>query len=293
VKKHFGLMLGFLLFGCDDPLKTVELVAEPRVLGARVEVAGEPERAAPAPGEDATVTFLLGSPALAQTLGFALAACPAAERRGSRTACAGNTFASVSSADGELASASLDFTVPDDLDPSGRVAILGILCPSGSPGEDGTSCDGPEPGREVTLELELSRDGDVNHNPTLEPAALSFDGAEWPDLPAMDGDCAGQGYVEVPVSSQHAFSVALDENDRDALPHPQELDPTRESLQLSHFVTGGDLSRAFETVAWDSDELSRESSWTAPKTPGLVRFWLVLRDFRGGSDFLERDVCVQ
>jgi hypothetical protein len=26
------------LLGCDDPLKTVELIDEPRVLGARVEV---------------------------------------------------------------------------------------------------------------------------------------------------------------------------------------------------------------------------------------------------------------
>jgi hypothetical protein len=80
VKKRLGFMLGLWLLGCDDPLKTVELVAEPRVLGARVEVEGEPTRAAPAPGESATVTFLLASPAVAQTLGFALMACPAAAR---------------------------------------------------------------------------------------------------------------------------------------------------------------------------------------------------------------------
>jgi hypothetical protein len=64
-------------------------------------------------------------------------------------------------------------------------------------------------------------------------------------------------------------------------------------LQLSHFTTAGDLSRAFESIAWDSAELQRQVSWTAPKAPGLVRFWLVLRDFRGGSAFTERAACVQ
>ena len=87
--------------------------------------------------------------------------------------------------------------------------------------------------------------------------------------------------------------MALDESDRDPVPHPAELDPLRESLQLSHFATAGDLDRAFETVAWDSGELVRRSAWTAPKRAGLVRFWLVLRDFRGGSDFVERAVCVR
>jgi hypothetical protein len=293
VKKQLGLCVAWWLLGCDDPLKTVELVEEPRVLGAHVEVADEPGRAAPAPGESARVTFLLASPSLSQTVGFSLAACAAAPRRSARTECAGDGFAVVSSADGELPGASLDFTVPDDFDPAGRLAVLGTLCPSGSPSEDGKSCDGPELGLPVTLELELSRDGDVNLNPTLEPESLSFDGASWPDVSAVDGDCGGQGYVEVAPSSKHDFEIALSEDDRDRVPHPQSLDPTRESLQLSHFTTGGDLSRAFESVAWDSRELVRRSTWTAPKTPGLVRFWLVLRDLRGGSDFVERDVCVQ
>lgn len=46
-------------------------------------------------------------------------------------------------------------------------------------------------------------------------------------------------------------------------------------------------------IAWNSDQLSRKVSWTAPNQPGLVRFWLVLRDFRGGSAFVERAVCVR
>jgi hypothetical protein len=292
MRNQLGFALGLWLLGCDDPLKTVELIEEPRLLGARTEVMADAGRAAPAPGETATVTFLLASPAVAQTQGFALAACPAVARRGARSECAAEPFAQIVSADGQSDTVSLSFEVPANLDPAGRVAVLGIVCPFGSPRDDGQRCDGVEPGNPLTFELELSRENDVNQNPTLEPASLTFDGQEWPDLPAVEGDCAGQGYVEVEAGSSHAFEVALSENDRDPVPHPQALDPVRESLQLSHFTTGGDLSRAFESIAWDSGELLRRTTWKAPKNAGLIRFWLILRDLRGGGDFVERSVCV-
>jgi hypothetical protein len=292
VKATYAVIMGIALMGCDDPLKSVELIAEPRVLGARVEVLGDPGRAAPAPGESATATFLMASPASPLPLGYALAACPAAPRQGGRSGCAAEPFASVSRDNAEQLP-TLDFEVPSDLDAAGRVLVLGILCPDGSPSADGASCSGADPGTEVTLELDLAREDDVNQNPELEADTLLFDGAAWLDMPGVDGDCAGAGYPEVTVGSTHTLEVALTEDDRDSLPRPSSLDPSRESLQLSHFATAGDLSRAFETIAWDSDELSRQVSWKAPKAAGLVRFWLVLRDFRGGSAFVERAVCVQ
>src|SRR5213075_778337 len=140
-----------------------------------------------------------------------------------------------------------------------------------------------EAGTPVALELELARDGDVNQNPELEPERIAFDADVWPELPAVAGDCAGLGFVEVAAGSKHVISLTLDESDRDPLPRSSKLDPSRESLQLSHFTTAGDLARAFEAIAWDSDALDRHVRWTAPKEPGLVRFWLVLRDFRGGG----------
>jgi hypothetical protein len=289
----WGLLSGGLTLGCDDPLKSVALVVEPRVLGARVEVLGEPARAAPAPGETATVTFLVASPQLEQSLGFAFTVCPAARREGGRSACAAEPFARISSDDGQAAIAGSSFDVPADLDRSGRLALHGIICPDGSPDADGSSCDGADPGTPVTLELELARDGDVNTNPELQPDAIAFDDAPWPEPPAAAGDCTGLGFLEVPVGSKHDIAVQLDESDRDRLPRPSLLDPSRESLQLSHFATAGELARAFETIAWDSEQLARRVSWTAPKQPGLVRFWLVLRDFRGGGAFAERAVCVQ
>lgn len=286
-------LTSLMAFGCDEPLKSVELVAEPRVLGGRVEVADDAARAAPAPGETATASFLLATPELQMPVGFAFAVCSAEPRRGSRPACAAAPFAEIASENGQLATPSITFDVPADLDPSGRLAVLGIICADGSANADSTACDGSDPGTPLALELELARDGDVNSNPELQPDSIAFDADSWPELPAVDGDCAGLGFVEVAASSKHSITVALDESDRDPLPRPSKLDPARESLQLSHFTTAGDLSRAFETIAWDSAELSRQVSWTAPKEPGLARFWLVLRDFRGGGAFTERAVCVQ
>jgi hypothetical protein len=287
-----AVALGVLLLGCDDPLKSVELVAETRVLGARVEVAGEPERAAPAPGESATVTFLTAAPDPEPSFGFALSACPALPRQGGRSSCAGEPFASVSREDGETM-ASLELTVPESLDPTGRVLVRGIICPAGSPIEDGESCDGEDSAVPVTLELELSREGDVNQNPELEPETVRFDGEPWPQMPAVSGDCSGLGYPEVAAGSQHSLEVALSDADRDLLPRASQLDPARESLQLSRFATDGDLSRAFDSIAWDSDELLRSVTWKAPSRVGLVKFWLVLRDLRGGGAFTGRAVCVK
>ncbi len=287
-----GLMC-CVTFGCDEPLKSVELVAEARVLGARIEVADDAARAAPAPGEAATASFLVAAPELQPSLGFALAVCAAASRRGGRPACAASPFAQVFSENGQADTANIAFEVPADLDPSGRLALLGIICPAGSPSSDGSGCNGADQGTPVALEFELAHADDVNQNPELQPESLTFDDDVWPDLPAVVADCVGLGFVEVAVSSQHRIGVALDDSDRDELPRPSELDPSRESLQLSHFATAGDLTRAFEPIAWDSAELNRQVSWTAPQQPGLVRFWLVLRDFRGGSAFVERAVCVQ
>jgi len=292
VKRALIWAMGLALLGCDDPLKTVELVEELRVLGARVEVQGEPGRAAPRPGESARVTMLVAAPELRPSFGFALAACPAAPRNGARAACDAEPFARAASDEGEAGAPVLDFDVPAELDPDGRVLVLGVVCAGDSPAPDGRRCQGG-PGTPVQLELELSRSGDVNSNPELQADSITFDDQVWPEAPLVEGDCSGRGLPEVAPDSTHVVGVALDEGDRDALPRPRELDPARESLQLAHFVSGGDITRAFETIAWNDESLERRVDWKAPREPGLSRLWLVLRDFRGGGAFTERAICVK
>jgi hypothetical protein len=47
-------------------------------------------------------------------------------------------------------------------------------------------------------------------------------------------------------------------------------------------VSAGDITRAFETIAWDSDELNRSVRWKAPDAPGLTRVWSFCEIFAAG-----------
>ena len=73
-----GASVALLLSACNDPLKEVALIHEPRVLAARVEVALEPERASPALGESASVRWLVARQALATVLAGVAIGVPAA-----------------------------------------------------------------------------------------------------------------------------------------------------------------------------------------------------------------------
>src|SRR5262245_55097330 len=83
-----GLASAALTSGCDDPLTRLDLVVSTRSVGARVEVDADPERAAPAPGESATVRFWMASPEPEPVLGWSLAICVAAESRSGAPICA-------------------------------------------------------------------------------------------------------------------------------------------------------------------------------------------------------------
>jgi hypothetical protein len=61
--------------GCGPSFDPASLIASPRVLGARIEVAGAPERASPRPGETADLTWLVTSPEGTPPLHWAFAVC--------------------------------------------------------------------------------------------------------------------------------------------------------------------------------------------------------------------------
>lgn len=270
-----------LLASCSDPLKDVELVVETRVLGAKVEVSGEPGRASPAPGEAATVRWLVVAPEPEPALGWALSVCGAAAEGSGLPACADAPFAEASLLEPAPGEPRLDFTVPAETTAT-SLAVLGTMCPSSAPAAGGGCEDGG--GTAVSFDFALAP-GEVNHHPTIEPEAVSFDGAPW----EAGSDCTL--LPAVAPGSTHALELALDEDDREALVPETSADPDREALQASHFATGGELQRAFTIIQADSDELGVSVEWKAP-AEGVVRFFFVVRDARGGSDWLERAVCV-
>jgi hypothetical protein len=287
-----------LTSACDDPLKRAELVEDLRVLGARVEVEGDPDRAAPGPGESASVRWLVAAPEPDAPVGWALSACVAATVNVGIPRCEGAPFASLTSAAPEAAAPALSFQIPADVDPetSPRVVVLGSICrdavPIGDP-ED-SRCPGRSEGTRVTLEFELARPDDVNRNPHFGEPALELDGAPWPA--SAPASCEGDDVVRVRAGS-HSVRIAVAADARDPVPPAGELDPERESLLLSHFSDRGELEHAFSSIPFDSELTEVSVPWSTPTSvPAegrVVRFWFVLRDLRGGSDFLERAVCVE
>jgi hypothetical protein len=290
-----------LATGCDDPLKEVERIESVRVLGARVEVLGDAERAAPAPGERASVRWLVVAPVEPIALGWSLSVCVAQENNLGLSSCAEPPFAELEQTEPSVDAPTIEFEVPASVDPEAtpRLALLGVICPDGSPegSLDEARCAGEDPGTAVSLELELARPGDVNENPGFAEPALALDGEEWPDVLAASEPCAGEGLLEVTAGSpRHFVRVDVREDARDPLQQLIEDDPLREELRISHFSTDGGFTRAFSALAADDPQSSVEVPWDAPATAPaggqLARFWFVLRDLRGGASFVSRSLCV-
>ncbi|MGZ6142749.1 MAG: hypothetical protein ACXWLM_05395 [Myxococcales bacterium] len=70
-------------------------------------------------------------------------------------------------------------------------------------------------------------------------------------------------------------------------------DDASEHYLFSFFATDGGLAALHTTDTTSTGQAEPTwVEWTAPKLPGPVRIWVVVRDGRGGVDWLERDVEV-
>jgi hypothetical protein len=69
------------------------------------------------------------------------------------------------------------------------------------------------------------------------------------------------------------------------------LPTRREALVVAWYATGGSFEHDSTGRGEDETELSTSNQWTAG-SPGLVHLWMVLRDNRGGTDFVGYDVEV-
>jgi hypothetical protein len=291
------LWLALASGACGDPLVSIERIASLRALGARVEVEGEPDRAAPLPGESAHVEFLVAAPELAPNFGFGLVVCEASPGEAGTPTCAGEPFASVYTEPASEAP-SLDFTVPAELAADARVAVLGVLCEGEAPRSGSTPplCESEGPEHRLSLGFSLPGEYEPNRNPNFSEESITLDGEPLLALEPVDGACSGLGFTEVARGSGHTFALTLAEDAREALPETDGVGPALEGLQLSHFATDGELDRAFSYVGAEQAELSANVGWKAPGNPAeggtLVRFFFVVRDFRGGSAFTERALCV-
>jgi hypothetical protein len=71
-----------------------------------------------------------------------------------------------------------------------------------------------------------------------------------------------------------------------------EIVTRRETLQLSWYATAGEL-RYDRTASRDAAEPFADNLWRAPRKPGIVHLWVVLRDDRGGLSFASYQLTVR
>jgi hypothetical protein len=292
-----GLGLGITLFAtsaCDDPLSQVEAIDKTRVVGAKIEVAGDPTRAAPLPGEDVVVRFLVLAPDPEPSFAYALTACAAADSASDLATCAGEPLATAASLSPVPQAPSIAFVAPAEATAEQRLAVLGNICSSGVglPAEAASTCDDGSPVRATTLDFYMDDGNHPNTNPAL--TSVSVDGTELAPETALTTDCAE--LPQVPAGAvKHGLNVKVDDASRDPIVRETGADPTRESLLFSYFVSRGGVDHAFSGLESGDGSNSTGALWTAPASvsgPSLARFVIVVRDGRGGSDFAERRICL-
>jgi hypothetical protein len=66
----------------------------------------------------------------------------------------------------------------------------------------------------------------------------------------------------------------------------------REAMRVSWYATAGEFVHDRTGRSETETDTTTDNDWTAPTAGGVVHFWIVLRDSRGGIDFQSFDVMV-
>jgi hypothetical protein len=303
------LLLGIagvlFLAGCGPTFDPASLITDTRVVGARLEVEGAPDRASPAPGETVNVTWLVAAPGVAPPLGWAFAVCGAGA--GSATAC---LEAPLARFQGTTSPPRISFAVPAEavLGGATSLSLRGGVCagaastPQFDPRSGLAICSNGGHGTTIALDVPVQRGGAANHNPTAD-RAFTLDGAAWP-APAAAPDPCAQGPRVAAGSKDHVIGNLTAGIDREAyvvaVGAPPVMIPARESLQISQFTTAGKLEGQFSFVEAADENVTTtvDVDWDAPEAADVppageaVTFTFVVRDDRGGADWTTRTLCV-
>jgi len=277
------------LAACGPTFDPASLIDTTRVLGARVEVAGAPDRASPRAGETVDVTWLVTSPAATPPLRWAFAVCTPAGGLG----CASEPLAVFEGTD---VPPRLSFAVPPATSATSLI-VYGALCAGGDAmsafDPQSATCTGDGTTALLTIPLQLG--DDANHNPTAD-RGFTFDGQPWP----ATGDPCATGPRVTAGTQDHVLGNLTDASDRERYPTASAT-PARESLQISQLTTAGTLQAQFSFVEATDERATTtvERTWDAPEADevaagGLaVTFTFVVRDGRGGTDWTTRAACVE
>ncbi len=219
----------------------------------------------------------------------------------------------------------------EDLEAADATSVLlqGVVCSNGRPSEDAildfilgetddlVPCEGPPiiervpiEGRFVTVSIPIEDDvSDPNLHPVLDLNQLFLDGRAWP--PPYDEGVPRDAPRTGCLSDLEGLSQAA------RMAHPRAGEPpssinlavTRgslqtfmvddqevtEEIQVSWLADAGGFERTFSFIT-NPDARSVLTRWQAsqgaPEDGLLVRFNFVIRDGRGGSDSVDRGLCI-
>jgi hypothetical protein len=303
--KHFFSLIPVLalvvLSGCTD-FDPGSLIADTRVLGARVEVHGDEARASPRPGEAVDITWVVAAPNGELELRWAFLACEGTQ--GDPSCVKGLSGVS----EGHGSQPALSFALPKELK-ADQVLVLGVICDGGTPAvnDQGTpTCEGDSrKSMPVKLTVKVAHGDDGNRNPSLAGARLTLAGKIWEAAtPAGigDGSCKDdETLLKVKAGAKtQSIELSLEAASRETYPDARSGEEELETLQISHFATLGELDGQYSFVETD-DESERPTvtfHWDPPAARTvsaegeLVRFVIVVRDLRGGLSSLRRALCV-
>lgn len=289
---------------CEDPLTDPAVIASPRIVGARVGGEGDPTLAEPGAGQAATLDWLVLSD---QPGAFTarIAWCSAAPTVIGAPRCAGEPFEEQSATGRFGEPLRLGFSLPSELEPGDAwLAWIGICDDGGEARFDAAAgaflCGQGEP--LSGFYRGFVPEGAPNRNPSLADDTLVLDGAAWaaPDAGSLEAGaaCLGSGLPELRAEQPSSVRFELGGDDREALenvPGTYAARP-RESLVYTHLATQPGLDRAFSSIDYDASELAFEVPFDAerPASPEgtTLRFVLLVRDERGGVDWLLRQACL-
>jgi len=256
-----SLLSLILLLGCEDgELASPQLVSSLRILGVK----GEPPTVRP--GQTVQLTALVGMPG-DDKVSYTWHACKrnvaggCQERKDARPL-------------GDKATVS--YKIPDNFLPKqlslldqfrGVYLTINLVVKSG----DQT---------QIATKRIVVSGFSANSNPIITKCSLFENGKKTPLEEPWEVE-AGKTYKFVPTADESK------REDYAALTNEGKLHTVKEALFYSWYTTGGSLRGR------TSSEKTPEKVWVAPKEPGKVDLFLILRDGRGGTDWLKRTILVK
>jgi hypothetical protein len=282
------------LVGCGDPLVDPQTVVGLRVLGARVSAVDDPTRAHIQDDEDAQVSWLVLAEKRRDFNGLALW-CEAEPSAIGNPPCH-EPFHTAEFASTTDAPIVLAFTLPGNLKDGKWVHWIG-LCESGTPEWRATAQRFECSTGEAVSAVYRGNTSSSNENPDLQDDELTLDGKAWT---AIDSDiepaCDSVGVPDLDSQKTATIRLRARGNDREELDSDEYAAATSETITYTHVATWPSLARPYSALEGENTqfEVTFTNEGETPNSSGeLVRFALIGRDGRGGTDWLERWFCLK